>query len=142
MGKLFWWTRSGTFRFIWRPPKNKGQESKGSYLTHSHAGFVGVTRKSKRSWNVPIYQSHKSGAKYPIEAVDEKSSIKVGTATLKFMDTPGHTPDGQCCAVYSQDDQDKPKLLFTGDVLFVGKRGPTGSHGRDCPGSVAGVGDV
>ena len=39
------------------------------------------------------------------------------------MDTPGHTPDGQCCAVYSHDDLDKPKLLFTGDVLFVGSVG-------------------
>lgn len=96
---------------------------KGVYLTHSHADFIAGHTEVKKALNVPIYQSHKSGAKYPIEAVDEKSSVKVGSVTLKFIDTPGHTPDGQCCAVFSQDDSKTPKLLFTGDVLFVGSVG-------------------
>ncbi len=96
---------------------------KGAYLTHSHADFVAGHTEIKKALNVPIYQSHKSGAKYRIEAVDEESSVKIGSATLKFMDTPGHTPDGQCCAVFSKEDSGNPKLLFTGDVLFVGSVG-------------------
>jgi len=103
--------------------KKEGARIKGVYLTHSHADFVAGHTEIKKALNVPIYQSHKSGAKYPIEATDEKSTVNVGKATLKFMDTPGHTPDGQCCAVYSQEDANNPKLLFTGDVLFVGSVG-------------------
>ena len=109
--------------FYLETAKKEGSRIKGVYLTHSHADFIAGHTEMKKALNVPIYQSHKSGANYPIEAVDEKSSVKVGNATVKFMDTPGHTPDGQCCAVYSQDDPNAPKLLFTGDVLFVGSVG-------------------
>lgn len=109
--------------FYLETAKKEGAKIKGVYLTHSHADFVAGHTEIKKALNVPIYQSHKSGVDYPIEAVDEKSTVKVGNATLKFMDTPGHTPDGQCCAVYSKDNADAPKLLFTGDVLFVGSVG-------------------
>jgi glyoxylase-like metal-dependent hydrolase (beta-lactamase superfamily II)/rhodanese-related sulfurtransferase len=103
--------------------KKEGVKIKGVYLTHSHADFIAGHTEMKKALGVPIFQSHKSGAKYPTKAVDENSSVKVGSATLKFMDTPGHTPDGQCCAVYSKDAPDSPKVLFTGDVLFVGSVG-------------------
>ena len=109
--------------FYLETAKKEGARIKGVYLTHSHADFVAGHTEIKKALNVPIYQSHKSGAKYPIEAMDENSIVKVGKATLRFMDTPGHTPDGQCCAVYAHDDPDTPKLLFTGDVLFVGSVG-------------------
>jgi hydroxyacylglutathione hydrolase len=109
--------------FYLETAKKESAKIKGVYLTHSHADFIAGHTEVKKALNVPIYQSHKSGAKYKIEAVDEKSSVKIGSATLKFMDTPGHTPDGQCCAVFSQDAPNTPKLLFTGDVLFVGSVG-------------------
>ncbi|HMK34296.1 MAG TPA: rhodanese-like domain-containing protein [Desulfomonilaceae bacterium] len=109
--------------FYLETARKEGVRITGAYLTHSHADFVAGHTEIKRALDVPIYQSHNSGAKYTIEAVDEKSVVKIGKATLKFMDTPGHTPDGQCCAVYSGDNPDKPELLFTGDVLFVGSVG-------------------
>ncbi|MGO9121084.1 MAG: MBL fold metallo-hydrolase [Desulfomonilaceae bacterium] len=109
--------------FYLETAKKESAKITGVYLTHSHADFIAGHTEVKKAQNVPIYQSHKSGAKYPIEAVDEKSSVQIGSATLKFMNTPGHTPDGQCCVVFSKEDSDTPKLLFTGDVLFVGSVG-------------------
>lgn len=109
--------------FYLETAKQEGAKIKGVYLSHSHADFVAGHMELKKALNIPIYQSHKSGAKYPFEAMDEKSVIKVGKAIVKFLDTPGHTPDGQCAAVYSADDLKNPKLLFTGDVLFVGSVG-------------------
>lgn len=109
--------------FYLETAKKESVKIKGIYLSHSHADFIAGHTEAKKALKVPIYQSHKSGAKYSINAVDEKSSLKIGSATLKFMDTPGHTPDGQCCAVFSKEDPDIPKLLFTGDVLFVGSVG-------------------
>jgi hydroxyacylglutathione hydrolase len=109
--------------FYLETAKKESAEIKGVYLTHSHADFIAGHTEIKKALNVPIFQSHKSGAKYRIEPVDEKSFVKIGNATLKFMDTPGHTPDGQCCAVFSGEESETPKLLFTGDVLFVGSVG-------------------
>lgn len=109
--------------FYLETAKKEGAKIVGVYLTHSHADFVAGHIEVKKALGVPIYQSHKSGAKYAFKATDEQLTLKIGKAVLKFMDTPGHTPDGQCCAVYSEDDLKNPKLLFTGDVLFVGSVG-------------------
>jgi hydroxyacylglutathione hydrolase len=103
--------------------KKQGVKIKGVYLTHSHADFVAGHMEMVKAVKCPIYQSHKSGARYPIKAVDEDSVVKIGKATLKFMDTPGHTPDGMCCAVYDGENSDSPRVLLTGDVLFVGSVG-------------------
>ena len=109
--------------FYLETAKKEGAKIVGVYLSHSHADFVAGHTEVKKALGVPIYQSHKSGAKYAFKATDEKFTLKLGKAVLKFMDTPGHTPDGQCCSVYSEDDLKNPKLLFTGDVLFVGSVG-------------------
>jgi hydroxyacylglutathione hydrolase len=109
--------------FYLETAKKEGAKIVGVYLTHSHADFVAGHIEVKKALGVPIYQSHKSGARYAFNATDEKLTLKIGKAFLGFMDTPGHTPDGQCCAVYSEDDLKNPKLLFTGDVLFVGSVG-------------------
>ncbi|MCL5123498.1 MAG: rhodanese-like domain-containing protein [Deltaproteobacteria bacterium] len=109
--------------FYLETAKKKGAKIVGVYLSHSHADFVAGHTEVKKALGVPIYQSHKSGAKYAFKATDEKFTLKLGKAVLKFMDTPGHTLDGQCCGVYSEDDLKNPKLLFTGDVLFVGSVG-------------------
>lgn len=103
--------------------KKDGVTIKGVYLTHSHADFVAGHAEMVKALGVPIYQSHKSGVIYPFKVLDENTTFQIGQATLKFMDTPGHTPDGMCCAVYSKDQPDLPKLLFTGDVLFAGSVG-------------------
>ncbi|MGC8659653.1 MAG: MBL fold metallo-hydrolase, partial [Desulfomonilaceae bacterium] len=109
--------------FYLETAKKEGAKIVGVYLSHSHADFVAGHIEVKKTLGVPIYQSHKSGAKYAFKATDENFTLKLGKAVLKFMDTPGHTPDGQCCAAYSGDDLNNPKLLFTGDVLFVGSVG-------------------
>lgn len=103
--------------------KKEGARIIGVYLSHSHADFVAGHMEMKRAVNCPIYQSHKSAVKYPIEALKEGSTIQAGKATIKFIETPGHTPDGMCGLVYGPGNSDVPELMFTGDVLFVGSVG-------------------
>ena len=103
--------------------KEEGSQIIGVYLTHSHADFVAGHMEMKRSVSCPIYQSHKSGVGYPIEALRDGSTIRVGKATVEFMETPGHTPDGMCGLVYGSGNPDAPELVLTGDVLFVGSVG-------------------
>ena len=44
--------------------------------------------------------------------VNESFMLKIGNIHLKFLLTPGHTPDGLCIIV---DD----KAILTGDILFI-----------------------
>lgn len=103
--------------------KKKGVTIKGVHLTHSHADFVAGHKEMVKMLNCPIYQSHKSGATYRIIPLDESTELKIGKAILKFIETPGHTPDGMCAIVSSADKPGTPLALFTGDYLFVGSVG-------------------
>jgi glyoxylase-like metal-dependent hydrolase (beta-lactamase superfamily II)/rhodanese-related sulfurtransferase len=103
--------------------KKEGVTIKGVYLTHSHADFVAGHMEIVDAVNCPIYQSKKSGARYPFEPVGDGDAIEIGNATVKLIETPGHTPDGMCALVYSKETPDIPELMFTGDVLFVGSVG-------------------
>ena len=46
--------------------------------------------------------------------------LRLGNLDLKIIHTPGHTPDGICILVDNK--------LLTGDTLFVGKIGGTGTE--------------
>ncbi len=103
--------------------KKEQLKIKGVHLTHSHADFVAGHKEMVKALDCPIYQSHKSGAKYKITPLDESTELRIGKAILKFIETPGHTPDGMCAIVFSADQPGTPLALFTGDYLFVGSVG-------------------
>jgi glyoxylase-like metal-dependent hydrolase (beta-lactamase superfamily II)/rhodanese-related sulfurtransferase len=103
--------------------KKLGVRIKGVYLTHSHADFVAGHMEMAKAAGCPIYINTASGAQYTFSPLMEGSTIRVGEATLRILETPGHTPDGTCGAVYSEKSPDLPQLLFTGDTLFVGSVG-------------------
>ena len=91
----------------------------GIFLTHSHADFVAGHMEMVKAVNCPIYQSAKSNAKYKIEPVGEGTTIEVGGAKVRFIDTPGHVIDGTSAEVYGTVKK-TPELILTGDYLFVG----------------------
>ncbi len=96
---------------------------KGVYLTHSHADFVAGHIELVKAANCPIYQSADSGAGYKIEGLKDGSTFKIGTAVLKILATPGHTPDGTCAVVSAGEDDKTGKVVLTGDTLFIGSVG-------------------
>ncbi len=109
--------------FILDMVRKEGAKIIGVYLSHSHADFVAGHMELVKAVSCPIYQSHKSGALYPFKPVKEGTEIRVGKALVKFLETPGHTPDGMCALVYGPNNANVPELMFTGDVLFVGSVG-------------------
>lgn len=118
--------------FIYLETAKKEQaEIKGIYLTHSHADFVAGHTELMKAAYCPIYQSKKSGARYQITPLEEGSSITVGNILIKFIETPGHTPDALTASVFGKDSPDIPELIFTGDVLFVGSVGRPDLIGGD-----------
>lgn len=100
-----------------------GLTIKGVYLTHSHADFVAGHMEIVKAANCPIYQSASSGAGYKIEPMKDGSTFKIGSAVIKILETPGHTPDGTCGLVYAGEEDKVGKVLFTGDTLFIGSVG-------------------
>lgn len=103
--------------------KKEGWAIKGVFLTHSNADFVAGHTEFSKAVGCPVYQNKDSGAKYKIKALSDGQSISWGEVVLKFMSTPGHTPDGMCALVFSKDNKLTPKAILTGDTLFVGSIG-------------------
>jgi len=103
--------------------KKEGWSIKGVFLTHSNADFVAGHIEFSKAVGCSVYQSKDSGALYKIKALSDGQSVPWGEVVLKFLSTPGHTPDGMCALIFSKDDKVKPKAILTGDTLFVGSIG-------------------
>jgi rhodanese-related sulfurtransferase/glyoxylase-like metal-dependent hydrolase (beta-lactamase superfamily II) len=101
----------------------KNLSIKGVYLTHSHADFVAGHLEIVKAVDCPIFQSAASGAAYKINPMKDGSTFKIGSAVVKALETPGHTPDGTCGLVFSGEEDKVGQVLFTGDTLFVGSVG-------------------
>ena len=87
--------------------------------THLHADFVSGHRELAARTGAEIIFGAKANAQFPHRAVNDGDEIKLGDVTLRFMETPGHTPESICVLV---DDGESKKLL-TGDTLFIGDVG-------------------
>ena len=103
--------------------KKEGWTIKGVFLTHSHADFVAGHIEFSKTLGCTIYQNKNSGALYKIYKLSDGESILWGEVNIKFLATPGHTPDGMCALIYSNKDKINPKAILTGDTLFVGSIG-------------------
>lgn len=93
------------------------------YLTHSHADFVAGHMELAKATNASIIINAATKAGYPHRAVKEGDEIVIGKVRGVVIQTPGHTPDGTCLYVYHPADSKTPKLVLTGDTLFIGSVG-------------------
>jgi len=119
----------------------KNLSIKGVYLTHSHADFVAGHLEIVKAVDCPIFQSAASGAAYKINPMKEGSTFRIGSAIVKVLETPGHTPDGTCGLVFSGEEDKVGQVLFTGDTLFVGSVGrPDLLEGKMTAASLASMG--
>jgi len=103
--------------------RQEGVKLAGVFLTHSHADFVAGHMELAQAADCPVYVNRHSGAEYSFVPLEEGSSLEIGEASIRFVETPGHTPDGLCAYVYSRENKAAPELIFTGDTLFVGSVG-------------------
>ena len=103
--------------------KKEGWTIKGVFLTHSHADFVAGHSELAKAVGCPVFQNKESGAQYTITALSDQQTLPWGEATLQFLSTPGHTPDGMCALVFDKASKTTPCAILTGDTLFVGSIG-------------------
>jgi hydroxyacylglutathione hydrolase len=82
--------------------------------THGHVDHTAGNQQLQKMFNAKIVAHKKSKINKHI-SVEDGDSLKIGKTTIKFIHTPGHTPDSICLLVNGK--------LLTGDTLFVGECG-------------------
>ena len=91
--------------------------------THLHADFVSGHRELAARTGATIIFGHRARATFPHRAVQDGDEIQIGNATLRIMETPGHTPESISILVTDTEDTNEPQKILTGDTLFIGDVG-------------------
>lgn len=94
-------------------------EIKQILITHAHSDHIGQAKKLADLTNAPLYAGKEEKVPDAVAANDGEG-LALGQCTIIPYHTPGHSP-GHFCYLF----EDK---LITGDLLFCGKVGGTGSH--------------
>lgn len=114
-----------------------GYSVEGALITHGHFDHCNAVEEMLAKRNIPIYVNPKEldyldkGAprglfldlpRDQVKPVKSGDKLTLGTTSITFLHTPGHTPGSQCFLVNEQ--------LLSGDTLFLGTCGRC-----DLPGS-------
>jgi len=91
--------------------------------THLHADFVSGHRELAERTGASVVFSAKAGAAFPHRAVADGDEIRIGDVVLRVLETPGHTPESICVLVIDGESSPEPRLVLTGDTLFIGDVG-------------------
>ncbi|HEU4593850.1 MAG TPA: MBL fold metallo-hydrolase [Pyrinomonadaceae bacterium] len=91
--------------------------------THLHADFVSGHRELAARTGAEIVFGARAGATFPHRAVGDGDELNVGRVTLRVIETPGHTPESISVLVIDNETSPEPRMVLTGDTLFVGDVG-------------------
>src|ERR1700741_440562 len=91
--------------------------------THLHADFVSGHQEIAARTGARIIFGEKADVEFEHQAVRDGEEIAMGKVVLRFLETPGHTPEGICILVTDRESSDEPQKLLTGDTLFIGDVG-------------------
>jgi glyoxylase-like metal-dependent hydrolase (beta-lactamase superfamily II)/3-mercaptopyruvate sulfurtransferase SseA len=106
--------------------------------THLHADFVSGHRELAERTGGRIYFGARARASFPHQAVRDGDEIQVGEIVIRFRETPGHTPESICLVVFDRAAGPEPKMVLTGDTLFIGDVGrPDLAGGEGTPEELA-----
>ena len=91
--------------------------------THLHADFVSGHQELATRTGAEIVFGEKANAAFAHRPVRDGEEIKLGKVSLRFLETPGHTPEGICVLVTDTEVSGQPQKILTGDTLFIGDVG-------------------
>ena len=91
--------------------------------THLHADFVSGHQELAGRTEAEIVFGEKANVEFEHRPVKDGDEIKLGQIILRFLETPGHTPEGICVLVIDPAVSEKPLKVLTGDTLFIGDVG-------------------
>ena len=88
--------------------------------THSHADFVSGHIELAQKTGAQIIYGQRANTAFPTLKVKDGDELPLGNITLRFLETPGHTPEG---ITILAETEGEPLKIFTGDTLFIGDVG-------------------
>ncbi len=100
-----------------------GQRIKYVIETHSHADFVSGHLELAGKTGAEIIYGKRAKTVFPTHFVSDGDELSVGAIKLRFLETPGHTPEGITIVAEDTEDSAAPLKMFTGDTLFIGDVG-------------------
>jgi hydroxyacylglutathione hydrolase len=100
-----------------------GQTIKYVIETHSHADFVSGHVELAAKTGAQIVYGSRAETRFPALKVSDGDELPVGSVKLKFLETPGHTPESITIVATDNDNLESPPKMFTGDTLFCGDVG-------------------
>src|SRR5580693_1139228 len=108
------------------------------FESHLHADFVSGHRELAARTGATIYMGAQAGATFPHVPVRDGFQLKFGKASIRVLETPGHTPES-ICLVVTQEESSLPWAVLTGDTLFIGDVGRPDLSPRHTPAQLAGL---
>ncbi|MBX7431492.1 MBL fold metallo-hydrolase [Mycobacterium sp. Y57] len=94
--------------------------------THFHADFLSGHLELAEAAGATIVYSSVAEPEFDYMGVDDGQTYALGGpdgVTLKFLHTPGHTPESMSIVVYEHGGDEVPYGVMTGDTLFIGDVG-------------------
>ena len=103
--------------------ESNGLKITAIFDTHIHADHITGSAELACATGAPIYISHEADVKYPHNDLSEGDIFKFGSAELRVLETPGHTPNSVSFVITDLSRSADPFGILTGDLLFVGDIG-------------------
>jgi len=91
--------------------------------THLHADFVSGHMELAARTGAQIVFGQSAAVEFPHRIVKDGDEIKLGDVVLRFLETPGHTPESISVLIIDTEAPTEPPKLLTGDALFIGDVG-------------------
>lgn len=109
------------------------------FESHLHADFVSGHKELAARTGATIYMGAQAGATFPHVPVRDGFELKFGQASIRVLETPGHTPESICLVVTDQEKSPAPWAVLTGDTLFIGDVGRPDLSPWQTPTELAGL---
>src|SRR5579871_1419496 len=109
------------------------------FETHLHADFVSGHRELAARTGAKIYMGAQAGAMFPHVPVTDGFELEFGKASIRVLQTPGHTPESICLVVTDGETSPAPWAVLTGDTLFIGDVGRPDLSPAHTPVQLAGM---
>jgi hydroxyacylglutathione hydrolase len=109
------------------------------FESHLHADFVSGHRELAARTGATIYMGAQAGATFPHVPVRDGFQLKFGRASIRVLETPGHTSESICMVVTDEEKSPEPWAVLTGDTLFIGDVGRPDLSPNHTPAQLAGL---
>lgn len=109
------------------------------FESHLHADFVSGHRELAARTGAQIYMGAQAGATFAHIPVRDCFELKFGKASIRVLETPGHTPESICMVVTDLEKSPSPWAVLTGDTLFIGDVGRPDLSPTHTPAELAGM---